>query len=383
MSSVLDVLRAGLSWGLGRISAADSTVLVCGGRQFGGNSRPIFEAARRQGLNAVWLTTRSEILALGVPGVVDARSIEGLRLAARAGGVVFTHSLGDFYPAQFAPGTALFNVWHGMPIKKISTADPRFMSRSYAKANLREMARFTGMFATSAEMVNIFAQTFRQPPERVHLTGQPRTDPLAGPPPPLRQDLDLPAHSRRILHCPTWRDGEPARLFPFDDFDAEGLQSTLERLDAVLFVRLHPNDPSRPRRDRRIVPFQGDQAPEITDYLGHFDALITDYSSVYYDYLLLDRPTIFLPYDIERYQSAPGFYIPFEQIAKGPWPRSFAQFVEALESSLLRPDDGAADRAAVRARIHAHEAGGATERVLAIIRARLAQPAGDDGGEAS
>ena len=135
-----------------------------------------------------------------------------------------------------------------------------------------------------------------------------------------------------------------------------------------MFVRTHPNDPGRlAGRDERLVPLQGDVLPEITDGLSLFDALVTDYSSVYYDYLLLDRPTIFLPYDLAEYAAAPGFYLPFEQIAAGPCPETQAAFVEALREALLTPRTHASRRAEVSRLVYDHVDADATRRVLDIV----------------
>lgn len=367
-----------LSWVLGWLLPKDPRLVIFGGRQYGGNTGPLFELAHTAGLRAVWLSRDPRALAgaraaaarTGHGEVIEATSMRGVWRAARAGTVVFTHSLGDFAPAQF-PRTRLVNVWHGMPIKRISTQDPGFAARKHAAGNLREMARYEAMFVTSEAMAEIFALTFGLPRGRIHLTGQPRTDViLAAAPLSLddRYDPPLPPHRRKILYCPTWREGVACRLFPFPDADRAALNAALAALDAVMFVRTHPNDPGKlAARDDRLVPLQGEVLPEITDGLSAFDALVTDYSSVYYDYLLLDRPTIFLPYDLEAYAKAPGFYLPFERIAAGPCPETQAAFIEALQYALERPDEHAARRAEVARLVYAHVDAGATARVLKVI----------------
>lgn len=364
-----DIVWAVVSALLGWVLPKDPKLFVFTGRQYGGNTAPLFEAAARFGLRAVWLTAREDVLKSGRAGVVSTRSFRGAWLLARAGAVVLTHSLGDLAPALLpSRRTRIINVYHGMPIKKISTADPAFMTRSYAKRNLREMARYECMIATSEAMARLFAQTFRLPESRVYVTGQPRTDVLFGravPDVTARMTQALPQHSKRILYCPTWRDGIATRLFPFDDHDPDALEACLAELDAVMFVRTHPNDPARLKEQRgRLVPMQGDVVEEVTDVLPQFDVLITDYSSVFYDFLLLDRPCIFLPYDLEEYTRSPGFYLPFEQIVAGPTPRTAASFVSALRDAILQPNLHEHRRKQVQTLVHTHVDGHATERVL-------------------
>ena len=159
------------------------------------------------------------------------------------------------------------------------------------------------------------------------------------------------------------------RLFPFPDYDSAALEAALEELDAVIFVRTHPNDEGHLReRQGRVVPLQGDVVPEITDALSAFDALITDYSSIYYDFLLLDRPVLFIPYDLDEYRRSPGFYLPFEEIVAGPQVDSQAVLVQHLGQALSRSDPYAADRARVKRLIYARSDSGATARVFDFLR---------------
>jgi CDP-glycerol glycerophosphotransferase len=390
LAPVKSALLSVLSFVLALIVPRDPRRVVFGGRQYGGNTAPLFEAAHTAGLRAVWLSRDPRALAqaaaaaarIGHGEAVAAASLRGVWLGARAGAVVFTHSLGDFAPVRFpSDRTRLLNVWHGMPIKRISTQDPKFAARKHAAGNLREMARYEAMFVTSGAMAELFRITFGLPLDRIHRTGQPRTDViLAG----QRLDLDarytpaLPPHRRKILYCPTWREGTPVRLFPFADADRAALNAALAELDAVMFVRTHPNDTGRlTARDDRLVPLQGDVLSEITDALSAFDCLVTDYSSVYYDYLLLDRPTVFLPYDLAEYAEAPGFYLPFEQIAAGPCPDTQAGFIAALREALDTPSAHAERRAEVARLVYDFVDADATRRVLAVLAGgRAARDAG-------
>lgn len=372
MISFGELVWGGVSALLGLVVPKDPRRYVFTGRQYGGNTAPLFEQARAFGIEPVWVSKRAEVVARGRADIVATRSLRGLWSVARAGAIVLTHSLGDLGPLLVpSRRTRLINVYHGMPIKRVSRADPAFMTRSYARRDLAEQARYECMIASSAATARMFAETFRLPIERVYVTGQPRTDALfressaafVG-----RYEPQLPAHTRRILYCPTWREGASTLLFPFADRDDGALDALLERLDAVMFVRTHPNDAGRLRERRaRVVALQGDVVEEVTDVLPCFDVLITDYSSVYYDFLLLDRPTIFLPYDLAEYARSPGFYLPFAQIVSGPLPDSQQPFLQALEEALMRPEQHAAERARVRRLIFEHVDARATERVLSRI----------------
>ena len=376
LTHITGALVSIISFVLGWVVPKKQGLLAIGGRHFGGNTGPVLDQCASHGFEGVWLTRRTEILALNHPKVVSCRSWRGIWTAARAQAVLLTHSLGDFSPLVFpSKSTQLFNLWHGMPIKKISTQDPGFWQRSHAKSNVREMKRYSAVFATSAQMAEFMALTFGLPESRVLMTGQPRNDCLFSaqlPPIDSHYDPPLPPHTKKVLYCPTWRDGTAVRLFPFDDRDDSALQTALEALDAVLFIRTHPNDPGRwKERQGRIVPMQGDVVPEINAALPLFDTLITDYSSIYYDYLMLDRPCIFLPYDVEQYAEAPGFFLPFSNIAAGPCPATQVDFLAALTSALEGEDPFSVERHAIRDMVYADVDGQSTARVLNALKEEL------------
>ena len=112
---------------------------------------------------------------------------------------------------------------------------------------------------------------------------------------------------------------------------------------------------------------QSDVAPEVTDVLSQFHVLVTDYSSVYYDYLLLDRPTVFLPYDLDEYAQAPGFYLPFERIAPGEHPKTQTAFLDKIEQAIVNASDVMESQRIVADLVHRYKDGLATERLLEIL----------------
>ena len=74
------------------------------------------------------------------------------------------------------------------------------------------------------------------------------------------------------------------------------------------------------------------------DYLNIFDVLITDYSSIYFDYMLLERPMIFLPYDLAEYEGTVGFTIDYNKYAPGDKPNTFEEFIKCLLNVKNNPE---------------------------------------------
>ena len=99
------------------------------------------------------------------------------------------------------------------------------------------------------------------------------------------------------------------------------------------------------------------------------DILLTDYSSVYFDFLLLDRPIIYLPYDFEEYKNARGFlYDDFEEIICGDKVFTQKDFIESIQNNLENPAKDELRRKAITERFHQHNDGLASERLFNFIK---------------
>ena len=150
-------------------------------------------------------------------------------------------------------------------------------------------------------------------------------------------------------------------------------RTDFERYDATLFVRPHyyEADAARATIDRvgspRVRTADGRAFPDANELLKHVDVLVTDYSSIYMDFLLLDRPVVFNPVDREEYEAQRGFLFPYDDHTPGAKARTEAQFLAALEAELQGLDPYAADRARTRALFHKHPGGGARERILGEV----------------
>ena len=109
---------------------------------------------------------------------------------------------------------------------------------------------------------------------------------------------------------------------------------------------------------------------DVNDVLLAADVLVTDYSSMCFDYMLLDRPAVFFMYDLDRYgNDLRGFYFPVEDMP-GPIVRTQDELVEVL----LDPDLPQRDekrRCEVREWMTPHDDGHVCERVLDLLHERM------------
>jgi len=189
------------------------------------------------------------------------------------------------------------------------------------------------------------------------LTGYPRNDALFGTVPgeevgtaaaALARIRDLADRRKLVCYLPTFREWTDESAA--DRLDLPALDSFLAERDATLVVKTHPRDHLDPPSDLAHVV----ALPEKTDiypFLRHADALVTDYSSVYFDYLLLDRPIVFYADDLAAYRARRGFYFDYESVTPGPVADSFEELLAGLDAALDPTDAHANARRAVRARL--------------------------------
>jgi CDP-glycerol glycerophosphotransferase (TagB/SpsB family) len=155
------------------------------------------------------------------------------------------------------------------------------------------------------------------------------------------------AQDRRIvLVAPTFRDSRATSL-GIDTAVAAMLDAWCERNRAELVFKFHPFERGTGGVSGRHLHVCG-AATDIYPLLPHTHALVTDYSSIYMDYLLLDRPVVFFVPDLEDYvRSDRQFQFDFDGMTPGPKARTWPQLLSALEAQ-WRDDGFAAERARLR-----------------------------------
>ncbi len=160
-------------------------------------------------------------------------------------------------------------------------------------------------------------------------------------------------------------------LFLQYGFNIKKLDDFLTRHHMQLEIKLHPfNRPSK-RVEKELCSSRRirflDQAA-IYETLHHYDILITDYSSVFFDYLLLDRPIIFAPFDKESYlEKEREFYFDYDKITPGPKAKDWDEILKWLEIFDKNPSLYSVERKTIKRRFHTHEDTHSTQRVYQSI----------------
>ncbi|GAA0710025.1 CDP-glycerol glycerophosphotransferase family protein [Streptomyces cellulosae] len=200
-----------------------------------------------------------------------------------------------------------------------------------------------------------------------------------------RERLGIPEGDTVVLYAPTRR-----------DYRRDGL---VERIDLARFaadlgegrtlvVRLHPTLADGPARGlglsdlhRRGVLVDATDEPEVQDVLLAADVLVTDYSSVMFDYALLDRPVVVHADDWDAFRASRGAYLDVTAEAPGHVTRSYRELAWLFASGTWADEESARLRAAFRERFCEYDDGRAAERVVraVMLGEPLPEPAGDPG----
>ncbi len=278
-------------------------------------------------------------------------------------------------------------LWHGLPLKNMGYFHEYPNEHPVAKfIRLRRTRRFSKMvdyfIVTSQFEGTLFSSLLNMDPRKVLILGQPRCDALYGSPEGgmdcLRRVLARDEISEKyiVLYLPTFReyDANASRNIVKTILANANLKRLLDNKNALLICKPHPNDEgvfSTYNGERIHVVLNDDLRREnvtLYDFLNTVDILITDYSSIYFDYLLLNRPIIFHMPDLEEYREKRGFILdPLEEWIPGDVSISDNELVYALMDAIDRPEKWEEDRVRLRRLLFKHTDGKSSERVCDLV----------------
>jgi CDP-glycerol glycerophosphotransferase len=360
-------------------------VTVYGWPDHEGNAVALVRFLARQGeeRRIVWLTSGALPAQPDADGWRDRvrirskRSIRGFWDYLRSDVVCFTHGL--YRSPEPRRGRVFINLWHGDGPKR--TENPEFAARPGATAIVGQTRLWGDKKAVELGM----------PASSVLVVGNPRIDDFAEPMTPAqRQALTELLGPRFLLWMPTYRDSNGAGFREWSDgrrLSDTGQMAALaaharaasELHGITLAVKPHPMDRDVYAGVPGLLSIDDDalQALGLTLYqvLGASDALITDYSSVWTDYLVVDRPILLLCPDYEEYAATRGFNVPdLRAVAPGPLVEDAAALTGFIAEVAEGRDSFRARRLALMEEIGAVGEPGASARLWHAV-GRLRQTA--------
>ncbi len=198
---------------------------------------------------------------------------------------------------------------------------------------------YTTVTVSGEQIIPYYAEAFGLSAEKIEATGVPRTDMFfdsAYADLKRQEFFDRFAFAKGkqvILFAPTFRgNGFNSAHYPHEFINFKLLGDYCRKNNAVIIFKMHPfiHGFTLPDGYEDVFADAGD-VREINDILFAADLLITDYSSVIYEYSLLNKPLIFYVPDMEEYCRARDLYMPFEQYADGHSAQTIEQLVQILE----------------------------------------------------
>ncbi|TCP19004.1 CDP-glycerol glycerophosphotransferase (TagB/SpsB family) [Scopulibacillus darangshiensis] len=303
---------------------------------FGENNKFIYEEMKRQGItdDVVFLckgSCKKDFEARG-SHVIDFETLNlldmwrGIYHLATSRTVFVDNYYGFLSVTDFKEDVQCIQIWHAAgAIKKFGLEDAAASGRSKKAQErfLRVYKKFDKIVVGSDALANVFMKAFNISAGNVVKTGIPRTDLFfdknaareiaAG----LAINSKIMKEKKVILYAPTFRDTE---LSAFNlKLDLDLMQKELGE-DYVLFLKVHPAVKTKLNYEQEFPGFVYDYSDygNINELLLITDILITDYSSIPYEFALLNRPMIFFPYDLEDYKKERGLWDDYESLVPGP-----------------------------------------------------------------
>jgi CDP-glycerol glycerophosphotransferase len=282
------------------------------------------------------------------------------------------------------PGTLYLQTWHGTPLKRIHW-DVLWAPEGRLDRLSEDVAQWDVLLSPNSWSTPRLRGAFRYEGEVLE-TGYPRNDVLSAPDRDeararVRAQLGIADGVRAVLYAPTWRDDV---VFAGGDAPLElelDVRRFAQRLGDGhhLLLRLHYMLTGRLASYEHPSVQDVSFHPDISELYLAADVLVTDYSSVMFDFAITGRPMLFFTYDLDRYRDETrGFYFDMAADPPGPLLRTSDEVLDALEDLPARAAAHAGAYARFRERFCHLEDGRATQRVLERLLAD--QDGQGDGG---
>ena len=265
--------------------------------------------------------------------------------------VIISHGVYDIKPFCLDLKSQLVvNLWHGTAIKKIGN----FINESY-----NDGFEFSYITVSSEIEGKKMMKAFGLDEEKILLTGLCKNDSI------LKQKR---VPNREILYLPTFRDWtEKHELLPFPDRNLKELDLHLLKIGYKLIIKPHKNMVNqkfyKEFQNIRII----ESVVDAQDLILNSEILITDYSGAYIDYLLLDRPIIFYPYDLEKYSKDRGFIYDYDEITPGFHVKSQREMTDAINQYIKDKTIYSKERKKIKKMFHKHYDSKACDRIYKVI----------------
>jgi len=396
MSKIKNIIKYSINipiWILSKIIKPNENIWVFGawfGSKYADNSKYLFEYVCRNHpqIKAVWLSNNEETLKLVKRKGYKAYKTYSLKgylctLSAKYGFV----STGFYDINIFAcANMKMINLWHGIPLKKIMQDDN--ITRIAADDNsLYQRAKkfffpfsfnnYYASIAPSETVCKIYQSAFKNLTEKIELIGQPRCDAFYAPAaktPFTEKLLNLKQNNKIGIYMPTHRREGRCNFSEFLSYELDNLNEKMKENNVILLIKLHyyhlKEIELQNNKYSNIIFIQDEEIEQdIYSILPLTDFLITDYSSIFFDYLHLNKPVIFFAFDKDDYlKNERAFYFDYEEIICGEKAGSFDELYSKISLVSKGIDNFAEKRRQIHNKFNKYQDGQNCARVVEWIK---------------
>ncbi len=277
------------------------------------------------------------------------------------------------FPAYFTkkPQQIYINTWHGTPLKHMG-----FDVKNNLKGSQNTMKNFLAsdyMISPNAHTTNIFKHAFKLDglySGEILEIGYPRIDLTINTTANeareyLAEHLNL-KKKPIILYCPTWRgknvnDPENSLLNVFEE-----IKLLNQKLPHQVLVKVHPFVYSKAKEMPELKPYLVPDFLDTNQLMPAVDLMITDYSSIFFDFLVTDKPIVFYVPDLDKYQNERGVYIDLCALP-GPVADNIQDVITLVSNESYKDADVQEKYAKFKHNFVNYENGSVTERLIESV----------------
>lgn len=266
--------------------------------------------------------------------------------------VFLTDNFDPLYAHQPRKGTKVIQLWHACGAFKkwgFSTLDLAWGGTREDFLRFPMHNTYTDVFVSSEAVIPCYAEAFNCSERKIKAFGTPRTDVyfdsefVSAQRDELLKAFPEIGDRKIILYAPTFRGNSPDLAYNEDPLDYGKLKEAFGD-EYALVLKLHPftarkfglTDEEKEKYGDFV--FNGSNSVKIETALCAADILIADYSSLIFEYSLLNKPMLFYAYDLEQYEHDRSFYFEYKSFVPGKIVINNDEIIDAIKSGDFRAD---------------------------------------------
>lgn len=306
--------------------------------------------------------------------VIYLYSFKGFITILRSNFLLVNQLVDDVSFFQLLPGKFnIINLWHGTPFKRITIHDIK--NPNNMKQTLKKIVRFffqqsfTHVISTSDITSERLEEAFNS--KNFPIIGYPRNDVF------FNKNLifenyeeifNLDRFSKVFLYCPTLRDEFTKK--PFSNSFLKKLNQYLVENDAIFLIKWHTFEKNKYSFEEfSRIKDVSEKVVDLQELLLNIDILVTDYSSVSYDFSLLEKPIIFYHYDYEEYLKSRNVYSNYFEEFPGPFVKNENNLLAELQKheSIFKNDENVKKFNEFKNKFNNFQDGNSCKRLIQIL----------------